>query len=82
MHTDRMSERWSLLGLQVRSANPELTGYSFIEFADLEGEPRSGLRLPLRNGGWAKVLFVDPAHHHLLVERSFDFSIHVSGRSL
>jgi hypothetical protein len=73
VHTEGMSERWSLLGLQVRNEYPEQTGYHFLEFAELEKEPHEGISLPLRNGGWACVLFVDVAHHHLLVERKFTF---------
>lgn len=81
-HTEAMSERWSLLQLhdRSRSAFPEQTGYTFLEQMELEKVPVEGVRLPLRGGGWAHVLWVDLAHHHLGVERTFTFNIHPSGR--
>lgn len=82
-HNADMSERWSLLQLHDRSANPEQTGYTFLEQMDLELSPAPGIRLPLRNGGWAYILWVDISHHHLGVERRFEsYNLHPSGRRI
>lgn len=63
------SERWLLLQLDERDM-PGLTGYHEIGFEVVEGAA-VGLELPLRQGGRVRVLWVDPIHHHLGVDRIF-----------
>lgn len=81
MHTKNMSERWLLLQLDDRSGLPEFvgqTGYHELQPLELPEQPSVGFVLPLPRGGSVRILWVDPTHHHVGVERYFP--LHLGSR--
>jgi hypothetical protein len=65
-----MSEKWLVLQFLTANRDPSYVGppYSVLTTMDLE-RPDPGSMIMLPTGGHAKVLWVDPDHHHIGIER-------------
>lgn len=66
-----MSETWTVV--QFVHHDPSFVGspYNVMESLTLDKTPLQGVDLPLPRGGWVEVLWVDPKHHFIGVERNF-----------